>query len=235
MMETSMDLLTQSNFKNIRTGSSGNCYLVNLGGGWIILDAGLSILALESVINLNDVQFCCISHEHNDHKQCMGDLLKKRVQVFYGGNNPDKIKKSTYKGHTIFQVPIEHGDTTNNAFIIKYQNECILYATDFNICKYDLSSFKFTRLIVECNYIERLIKSVDDVKVKRQINTHMGLDGLKLFLSKLDLSECKEIDLIHMSQGYGSTLLMGSSIYSKFKIKTGVCQQWGGVIYYGRG
>ena len=229
----SSSIENKNKFQCLATGSSGNCYLVNLGGGYIILDAGVSIRTINAKVNLNDVVFACITHEHNDHKQSMGELLKRRVQVFYGGAN-EKLIKRTKKGHTIYQVPVEHGDTINNAFIIQYENECLLYATDFNICKYDLSQFKFTHVIVECNYYDSLMKVVD-IKTKRQINTHMGLEGLKLFLDGLDLSECKEIDLVHLSQGYGNPVMMGASIYSKYKIRTGVCRQWGGVNYYGRG
>jgi hypothetical protein len=162
----------------------------------------------------------------------MGDLLRKRVQIFYGGNN-ERTKINSWKGHKIIQVPIAHGECINNAFIIQYKDECILYATDFNLCVYDLSQFQFTRVIVECNFIEDMIPTEMDKKTKRQINTHMSLTGLKIFLDKLDLSKCEEINLIHKSSHYGNSVIMGSSIYAKYKIRTGVCQQFGGVAYYG--
>ena len=183
-------------------------------------------------MNLNDVQFACISHSHNDHKASMPDLLRKRVQVFYGGANT-RVKFNTCKGHKIIQVPIAHGECINNAFIIKYNDECILYATDFTLCDYDLSDHKFTRVIVECNFCEDLIPSEMDMKTKRQINTHMSLNGLKIFLDKLNLKECKEIDLIHKSNQYGNGVVMGATIYSRYKVRTGVCKQFGGVAYYG--
>ena len=219
-------------FKCLATGSSGNCYLLNLGGGFIILDAGITIKKILDNENLNDVIFACISHSHNDHKMSMGDLLRKRVQVFYGGAN-EKVFRTRWKDHKIIQVPIHHGECINNAFIIQYKEECILYATDFTLCEYDLSKFRFTRVIVECNFCEDLIPSEMDMKTKRQINTHMSLSGLKIFLDKLDLSGCSEIDLIHKSASYGNGVLMGASIYAKYKIKTGVCKQFGGVAYYG--
>ena len=219
-------------FKCLATGSSGNCYLLNLGGGYILLDAGIPVLKIIDSINANDILFCCISHQHQDHKKSMGELMKRRVQVFYGGDN-ERTKSTKYKKHRIMQIPIWHGDCTNNAFIIEYDDECVLYATDFNKCDYDLSQFQFTRIIVECNYIESNIR-VDDIKTKRQINTHMGLDGLKIFLDKLDLSKCHEIDLVHQSQQFGNGVIMGSTIYAKYKILTGVCKKFGGVAYYGR-
>ena len=219
-------------FKCLATGSSGNCYLVNLGGGVIILDAGIPIDKIVSNVNLNDVKFACVSHVHNDHSKSMKDLEKRRVKVIYGGNN-ESVKRSEVAAHKIIQIPIKHGECINNAFIISYKGECILYATDFNLCEYNLSDFKFTRVIVECNFIDTLIEAID-FKTRRQINTHMSLDGLKIFLDKLNLTGCEEIDLIHMSEGYGNEILMGSSIYARYKIPTCVCKKWGGVKGYGR-
>ena len=222
-----------TNFSCLATGSSGNCYLINLGGGCIILDAGITIKKILDNVNLNDVQFACISHSHNDHKATMPDLLRKRVQVFYGGSN-EKVKISHCKGHKITQVPIHHGECINNAFIIQYNSECVLYATDFTLCEYDLSEFRFTRVIVECNFCEDLIPNEMDLKTKRQINTHMSLNGLKVFLDKINLTGCEEIDLIHKSNQYGNAVVMGATIYARYKIPTGVCKQFGGVAYYGR-
>jgi phosphoribosyl 1,2-cyclic phosphodiesterase len=221
-------------FSCIASGSTGNCYLVNLGGGYIILDAGIPIQKIVQNVNLNDVLFACITHEHNDHKKSMADLKKRNVQVFYGGDNI-KTKLTKFKNHIIIQVPVSHGETINNAFVIQYKNECILYATDFNLCEYILSDFKFTRVIVECNFIDSYVEKIDDFKTRRQINTHMSLDGLKIFLNKLNLESCEEIDLIHLSQSYGNEMIMGSSIYAKYKIPVCVCKQWGGVKSYGRG
>ena len=235
-MDYSQNLSIKNNFTCIASGSTGNCYLVNLGGGVIILDLGVSIYEITKNVNLNDVIFAYVSHEHKDHSKSMEEIKKREIKVFYGGDN-EKILKQSYKGYKLYQVPIQHGECINNALIIQYENECVLYATDFNICKYNLNQFKFTQVIVECNFIESQLPNENrlDFKTKRQINTHMGLDGLKRFLNTLDLSECKEIDLIHMSQGYGNSIVMGCVISQKYKIRTGVCEQWGGVKYYGRG
>ena len=188
--------------------------------------------------NLNDVLFAFISHEHHDHSLNYEKLRLRGVKCLDGITNQEFIKNQIlgkFKGINIeiYRVPILHGKANNNALIIKTPDECVLYATDFNLCEYDLSEFKFTHILVECNYLEERVSGHEDIKTLRQINTHMGLEGLKVFLDSLDLSECKEIDLIHLSQQYGNSVIMGSSIYSRYKIKTGVCKQHGGIEYYG--
>lgn len=219
-------------FKCLASGSTGNCYLLNMGGGCIILDAGIPINKIVENVNLNNVVFSCISHIHNDHSKSMSNLIERHIKVFYGGDYKKPTKREI-KDYKLTIIPIKHGDIPNCAFIIKHESECVLYATDFNLCEYNLSDFRFTRIIVECNFIDSMIEAVD-FKTRRQINTHMSLDGLKIFLDKLNLSACEEIDLIHMSQGYGNEILMGSSIYARYKIPTCVCKQWGGVKQYGR-
>ena len=226
-----------NNFECLCTGSTGNCYLLKVGSSLVVLDAGGDFKKLTSSVNLNDVEFAYISHEHQDHSKNLKNLILRGVKCLDGITNQETIKNQINAKNggflQVLRVPIKHGKCNNSALIIKSEEELILYATDFNRCEYDLSKFKFTRVIVECNYIESMVVGVEDIKVKRQINTHMGLEGLQIFLDKLDLSKCQEIDLIHMSQGYGNPILMGSTIYSKYRIKTGVCKQYGGIDYYG--
>lgn len=224
--------------KCLATGSTGNCYLLKIDGETVILDAGCDWNKLVANQNLNDVLFAYISHEHKDHSLNYKNLRLRGVKCLDGITNQEFVKnqikgKFQAKNIEIYRVPILHGKVNNNALIIKTPDECVLYATDFSLCEYDLSEFRFTHILVECNYLEEKVKGHEDIKTKRQINTHMGLDGLKVFLDSLELRWCKEIDLIHISQQYGNDVIMGSSIYSKYKIKTGVCQQYGGIEYYG--
>ena len=221
----------------LATGSTGNCYIVKIDGTPVILDAGCNWNKLMANQNLNEVEFAYISHYHKDHCANAENLKLRGVSIIDGITCKEIVKnqiKTKFGGKLrLYRIPIEHGKEENSALIIQSENECLLYATDFNLCEYDLSSFKFTHILVECNYLEDKVKGHEDIKTLRQINTHMGLDGLKIFLDNLDLSECKEIDLIHLSQQYSNDVIMGSAIYSRYKIKTGVCQQYGGIEYYG--
>ncbi len=226
------------NIKCLGTGSTGNCYLINLGGGCIILDAGISVANIIEQQNLNEVDFAFISHQHKDHARSFDKLKFRGVDTLDGFTNQEfiKIQKLSKFGgeYTIYQFPIEHGECNNNGIIIKYDDECILYLTDFSICKYNLHQFKFTHVLIECNYVEEKVNP-KDIKMQRQINTHMGLQGCIRYLETLNLENCKEIDLIHMSPTVGDSIKMGSVIHKRFGIRTGVCKQFGGIEYYGRG
>ncbi|MCM1556784.1 MAG: MBL fold metallo-hydrolase [Anaeroplasma bactoclasticum] len=233
--------------RSLASGSSGNCYIVSLGSSCYILDAGLPINQITQNVNLNDIDFAFISHNHKDHSRSAENLASKGVEIVRG-NLIGEFKEIAPIGKEgaqirVFCFPLEHGEEKNSGIIIFSQEtrECLLYATDFSKCKSAIQEFleyyipgaKITHIMVECNYLEELIEGVEDIKTRRQINTHMGLAGLQKFLNMLDLSKCKEIILTHMSQNYGDAIIMASTIYSKYRIRTGICKQWGGIDYYG--
>lgn len=221
----------------LASGSTGNCYLVNLGGDCIILDAGISIGEITKKVNLNNIALAFISHEHKDHWKSTRELALRGISIWEGRLYQDFIKIPKIgrfsTNVSMYCFPVEHGSCNNCGFILQTENECLLYITDFSLCRWKLDAFKFTHIMVECNYCESLIEGKEDMKVRRQINTHMGLEGLQIFMDSLDLSNTQEIVLMHQSQSLGDGVVMGATIYDKYKIKTGVCKQWGGIDYYG--
>jgi len=79
----------------------------------------------------------------------------------------------------------------------------MLFITDNYKLQFDLSWFKFTCVMIEANYCEELIKGkADDFVNKRRFRSHMSFQTALLTLKTLDLSECKQIILIHLSDGY---------------------------------
>jgi ribonuclease BN (tRNA processing enzyme) len=82
-------------------------------------------------------------------------------------------------------------------------DEKILFITDNYKLQFDFSAFKFTCIMIEANYCEELIKGkADDFVNKRRFRSHMSFQTALLTLKTLDLSECKQIILIHLSDGY---------------------------------
>lgn len=221
----------------LATGSSGNAYLVKMGRHTFLLDAGIKFDKLITSVNLNKLDFAFISHEHNDHSKSSLKLAIRGTEVIRGINyqtfSKVALKTKLASNFHVFSFPVNHGDVKCGGFIASdgEVKEQMLYITDFNMCKFDLRDFRFTKILVECNYYEAMLPSVFDFKARRQINTHMGLKGLKKFLKGLDLSQTKEIILCHTSNQYGDRKLMREEIEHTFGIKTGVCLQYGGIDY----
>ena len=222
--------------------------MIKTGGGSFLLDAGVRIEKLINEINLNDLDFAFISHNHQDHSKYRQKLEKSGVFVLDGAVNREMYenrKIGKFKpNYRTWVVPVEHGKTACGALIVNNSdtNELILYATDFSLCRTKLYDWKFTSVIVECNYIESMMnesitKSLDDMliaKYKRQFNTHMGLEGLIMFLRTLDLKRCSEIILVHKSSDprISNAQVMGETIKKEFKKKVGVCLNEGGIDWF---
>lgn len=226
-------------FKCLGTGSSGNCYIVKSNrGSLLMLDAGVDIKKIIKEVNLNNLDLCYISHIHKDHSKSQKNLVERGVKILEPITQ--EITKTLVEAKcgaklSLLTIPVQHGDCINSALIIQDGEETILYVTDFSLCKYDLSNFKFTSVVVECNYIKDNVVNVSKDNLSRvleNIGRHQSLEGCDLFLSKLDLSKCKEIILIHFSDNYSDPIYMGSYINNKYKIKTLCCRKYGGYDTY---
>ena len=225
--------------KCLGTGSDGNCYIVQSQSGCFILDAGICFDTIVKNVNLNKVDFGFVSHCHRDHSKSAHKLLVRGVELINGSlfNDFEKVKLRG-KGRAKYQIyafPILH-DVANSGLIVidKGSKEMLLYCTDFSLCEYDLSKFKFTDVLVECNYLENNMNNLENFKIVRQIKNHMGLAGTITFLKTLDLTKVKTIHLIHISQTVGDETIMAARILKVFDKNVAVCKQFGGVEFYGR-
>lgn len=223
------------------TGSTGNCYLIWTNKSKVLLDAGVRFQQILEKTNLSDIDFAFISHRHKDHSLNQEKLISRGVKVVDGSVSSLWRKNSNlgkFKGN-VYTFGVSHGETICNGCIIENEADTILYITDFNLCTWNLKGFKFTSIIVECNYCEDMISQElinSDIKIKRQINTHMGVEGLITFLKSLDLECCKEIILVHKSTDSRLYDEQKASyrVFSEFLIPVGVCQHKGGIDWLGK-
>ncbi len=228
--------------KCLGSGSTGNSYVVHQEGFTYLLDAGVDYRKIAANISLNKLDFAFISHAHLDHSFQHDKLAIRNVKIILGKliNDFTKVALTSQKRAKIkiYAFPIKHGECKNAALIVQTENECLLYATDFNICEYNLKQFNFTTIMVECNYDEALMKNApQDLKHLRQINTHMGFEGLKTFIDKrIDIKPVQEIILIHLSTEAPlidrEILALKAQAQWKNK-KIGICKQRGGIDWYG--
>ena len=135
--------------RTISSGSKGNCAIVLCDETNLIIDMGISYLALQQSLEENSLSFdnfsgILITHNHKDHITGLKNLIKKTdLNVFIPREMYDSIKNSVPEDRcvfvddefTIFDVKIELIHTSHDApysvgFIINHDEKSLVYVTD---------------------------------------------------------------------------------------------------------
>jgi len=226
--------------KCITSGSSGNCYLLIQNNECLVLECGLKYKCIvKALINatmpLNRVLGVICSHSHKDHSQSLADFQKVGIKTAA----PKTIKSDfvidsehPIDAHSFSFLPFEvKHDTECYGFVIadSLDNTHTLFITDTGYL--DLPDFvkniQFDSVYIECNHIRKALdkkyQETNDYKYLRQGAYHLSLKACKKMLKSLDLSKCKEINLIHFSKEVGYPELCKKDIEETFKIKTNIC------------
>lgn len=208
--------------KVLASGSKGNCYWITDGTTPLLLECGISTREVRERIGfrLAEIAACLVSHEHQDHAKAVADVLRAGVEVY---TSPGTIKALGLEHHRLRPVRAKEtfkvGTWTVRAFETQHDaqeplgfllhsrasNERLLYATDTYYIRYKFPGL--THIMVECNYAADILEanvkrgSVPEVLKKRLLTSHFSLDNVKEFLKANDLSQVREIWLLHLSDG----------------------------------
>lgn len=242
--------------KSYGSGSKGNCYLVSNEKCKILLECGFDIKyimkkLLDDNIKISQLDCVIISHAHKDHSLSIHDFHDYFINVYCTEQTIKKFNLSgvcqiskfeninLYAGSneiSILPIPVKHGDCECYGFIFHDKDSTILFLTDFMLLEYDLSSFKFDEIYIETNYCENRVnealKNADEsewYKIKRQINTHCSVENAITYLKHMDLSRCKKICGIHLSNNYSNAKEIVFKIQNEFGIPTFIINRRGEV------
>lgn len=232
---------------NLASSSAGNCYVINDGHSYLLLEAGISYkqIILELAIRglkIADLDAVLVSHNHKDHSKAANNL--SRFITIYGSREtlegvtgkkqaiqPNRWNK--VGGYDVIGFDIEHDAEGALGFIIKSRStgELLLFATDTKYIRYNLSKFKFDYIMIECNYDDDYIEQIDinPYLKRRLINSHMGLRTVIKTLKSLDLSVCKGIYLLHLSDHHSNEDKMLQTVMAETGVSTYVFKKYGGV------
>ena len=207
--------------KILASGSSGNAYLVSDGKTTLLLDAGIPIRAIQigCQFKLSQINGCFITHNHLDHSKAAKELARLGVDVY---TSQGTIDACGLAGHRIHQVKsleelmvgtfrilpfdVQHDSPEPLGFLIvsNETGEKLLYFTDTYYLKYTFKGL--THILAECNYdsetLQQSVKAgyIPIELVPRLMKSHMSLDHLLDLLKANDLSQVKQIYLLHLSR-----------------------------------
>lgn len=207
-------------FEALASSSKGNAYLVCDGDTHILLECGLTHKKLSQLLGfaLTDVQACLISHEHKDHSGCVKRLFEDCVPVYLTRGTaealelPDSLMElaneiRTGEQFTVGSIDILPFETFHDAaepvgFCMqsRIDGDILVYAIDTVNLPYDFPGVGV--LAVEANFEQASLDRCEKIPEKRRhriANTHMEIDVLCGILRRMDLSRCREIHLLHLS------------------------------------
>lgn len=189
-----------------------------------MIEAGIRFREIRQAFDfqLSGVAGCLVSHEHGDHAKAVKDLLITGVDCFMSSGTARALTLSGHRLHTVpaleqFRVgtftvlpfPTEHDCADPYGFLIQSDDgDKLLFATDTYYIKYRFSGL--THIMIEANYKKSILEEniaaglVPAAIRDRITRSHFEIENVKAFLGACDLSQCREIHLIHISSGNGN-------------------------------
>ena len=207
-------------FEAFASSSAGNAYTVSDGMTTILIECGLSYKKLQKAIgfSVTDISACLVTHEHKDHSSCIKRLLEDCVQVYLTRGTaealelPDSLMElaneiKAGEQFTVGSIDILPFETFHDAaepvgFCMqsRVSGDILVYAIDTVNLPYQFPGVGV--LAVEANFDNAILARCEKMpeKVRHRVaNTHMEIDVLCGILRRMDLSRCREIHLMHLS------------------------------------
>lgn len=202
-------------FVSLASSSHGNAYIVEDKETRLLLECGLSRRKLQQLagFKLSAVRACLVSHEHKDHSRCVSDLIADGIPVYMSQGTAEALELETVQfirhgeQFTIDSIDIVPFTTFHDAaeplgFLLKSKidGDVLAFATDTVNLAYQFPGVNV--LAIEANYDREVLAKSERIpdKVRHRIeNSHMEIGTLCRYLPTLDLSCCREINLLHLS------------------------------------
>lgn len=202
-------------FHSLASSSHGNAYIVSDGETRILLECGIPLKKLQKAARfaLSEIRACLVSHEHKDHAKSVPDLIERGIEVYMSEGTAEALgveavtlieSMEQFSVGTFDVVPFAtfHDAAEPLGFLVKSRidGDVLAFATDTVNLRYRFPGV--TILAIEANYDKDVLARSEKLpeKVRHRIaNAHMEIGVLCGYLSELDLSTCREIYLLHLS------------------------------------
>ena len=202
-------------FEALASSSAGNAYIVSDTDTRILLECGVSHTKLQKLsgFSLSEFQACLVSHEHKDHAKAVQELIARGMAVYMSPGTAEALETEgvelieNLEQFNVGSLDIVPFTTFHDAreplgFLIKSRvdGDVLAFATDTVNLRYKFPGLNI--LAIEANYDKNILERCERMpeKVRYRItNSHMEIDTLCDYLRSLDLSKCREIHLLHLS------------------------------------
>ena len=195
-------------------------YIISDGQTRILIECGVTYKKLQQLCNFKTSGFdgCIISHEHKDHSQAVKQLIQSGMDVYmsYGTAEAMELPEAVMElateivageQFTIGSIDVMPFGTFHDAkeplgFLMqsRIDKDIFAYAIDTVNIPYNFPGVNV--LALEANFEQERLDLCQKMpeKVRHRIsNTHMEISILCRILQRMDLSQCRELYLMHLS------------------------------------
>ena len=202
-------------FESLASSSAGNAYVVSDEETHVLLECGISHSKLQKLsgFSLSEFQACLVTHEHKDHAKSVAELISRGMTVYMSQGTAEALETDgaelieNMEQFNVGSLDIVPFTTFHDAreplgFLIKSRvdGDVLAFATDTVNLRYKFPGLNI--LAIEANYDKNILERCERMpeKVRYRItNSHMEIETLCDYLRSLDLSQCREIHLLHLS------------------------------------
>ena len=217
--------------KVLGSSSKGNCYILEASDGILIIEAGVPAAEVKKAIgfNIGKVLACIVSHRHRDHSKFLKEIVSCGIKMLaledvFASHNIDRafcksiepMKGYKVGGFHIFAFPVMH-DVPCIGFVVEHaEMGRLLFVTDTMMLEYTFP--RLNHILIETNYCDRILQDNIDAGVvplsmrDRLLGTHMELQTAKDIIKANDLSEVKEVILLHLSDNNSDAALFAQQM-----------------------
>ena len=155
--------------------------------------------------------------------------------------NPDLITELLNNDLEMYTFLVEHDAEESLGFVLIAGKETLLFVNDCKYFKTDVFSIPFDVIMIECNYSAKVVhtlhgqakKDGDKAMLKRYerlLNSHMSDRNCLKILKKMNLSKCKGIFLMHLSDGHSNEHEFKIEFQKELGVPVYVCKKQGGIL-----
>lgn len=232
-------------FRSLQSGSSGNCYYLGTRNKGLLIDAGISAREIEKDLremglNWSNIMGVLITHDHADHIRAVGQIGERfHVPIYatpevhggidrnYGVHLKLRTSRKFFKkgepfelcGMTINTFGISHDSTDCMGYVIDFDNQRFVIATDVGCVNDELENYVRTanHLVIEANHDEMmLLNGPYPTYLKERILStrgHMSNHTCGRVLADNFHTGLRNIWLCHLSQENNDPELAYNTVY----------------------
>jgi phosphoribosyl 1,2-cyclic phosphodiesterase len=215
--------------KVIQSGSSGNAIVLEDSGEQVLMEAGVSWRRIQKFLDFDTsrIRFCLCSHSHGDHSKYINAVMRAGVECFgpISFYRVPGLFLPTYRFSAVPETVVGQSECSPFWYITSFpcvhDVPCVGYAVEHGSSRVVYvpdtlySPVRFgkgvTHFLLSVNYSSQTL-SVDFPYREHVVSDHMSLETAIELLKANDLSTCREIHLLHLSDSNSNEELFKSEV-----------------------